>query len=810
MLPFPSSRLALLFAAFCVRFVWCWRPVIHSKAFALESRDEPSSPFDHSNIKTYAALGDSFAAGIGAGTRLTGWGDWYCSRYDSSYPSVVNSSPALGDSSGRTFQYFACSGAVTTDVTGSQIRGLKDGTVDLATLTIGGNDAGLKDILHACIYQWNKDLLLDCDKTLSDAQSTIDAPAFASNYDKLLQALAKKMNGPDAKIYFTGYSHFWDTSTNECDKVTWAIRYNIGNRQYLTQARRAKMNDLVDAVNQKIQDAIQRFGNQALYVPWGAGVDFIQGHYCEPGVDEFNANNREQTAFYEWGTTLDDETDPDDKDELKKRQAPGVLQAGQNLNDTWEGFISARVLEAIQQGATPDDFGLADADVVHAQAGLLLPDKYGRIFHPQQFGHLMIAEAIIRTMDDVAAKKMNQKAATTTLIGCPAPTGVASHSGEHNSCQSDGGDPNGATFTLSDANAAVRTFCLKHKGETVKVGDGDILDQMPNGGDASSAIIVRASVDTEPPCQNFKDIGQMNFFDCSDNLQRAMNDCDTSTTDKKMGGTRTADCISYSIRATTTRAAAKSYAPGTCSLHLTQKRDSQQDGSPFGNPDAPITYTVSVDIFDNNKVNIGSASNQAAGAGAPYNMPSKLPSLLAITPETQNDYVQFTIGTMASWKSSDKTSCSVGGWDPREHNPATREDHQFKQSIREQGSYFIRLRDLIFILAVPANSLSSLAELDRDDNRLSEYLMRPAGGRGVMVTSTTNCPSAENDDLSLEEEEKSNSGQDGSHIHLGQLPFWVKREPIKRDNGHLGPVLGMEMNEERAPTAPFRQSLEWN
>ncbi|KAL8634628.1 MAG: hypothetical protein Q9228_007783, partial [Teloschistes exilis] len=210
--------------------------------------------------------------------------------------------------------YFACSGAVATDVTGSQIGGLKDASVDLATLTIGGNDAGLEDVLHACIYQWNENPQLDCDKALANVQATIDDPKFSSNFDDLLKALAKKMSSRDAKIYFTG---------------------------------RNTMNNLVDAVNQKVQDAVKRSVGQAIYVPWNARVDFIKGHFCEPGVDESKAVDREQTAFYEWSSTLDDKEDPDDHDELKRRQAPGVLQNGQNLNDMWEGQISAWVLEAI-------------------------------------------------------------------------------------------------------------------------------------------------------------------------------------------------------------------------------------------------------------------------------------------------------------------------------------------------------------------------------------------------------------------------------------------------------------------------------
>ena len=287
---------SLVLLSFFITFAWSydrshWRN-FHSK------RDAPT-PFDHSNIKSLASLGDSFASGIGAGTRLSGWGDWYCSRYDSSYPSVLNTDISLGDPNGRKFQYFACSGAKTPDVTNSQIPSLEGG-INMATLTIGGNDGDmLSNILAACVYDWNKDPKLDCDKSLDDAQKIINSPLYVSNFDDLINKLKLKMANFESKIFWTGYSHFWDTSTDECDKVTWSFWYNIGLYQYLTQARRKSMNDLVDGVNQKIQDAVQRAGGQVIYVPWGADVDVMTGHFCEAGVDESKSRavDRELTVF---------------------------------------------------------------------------------------------------------------------------------------------------------------------------------------------------------------------------------------------------------------------------------------------------------------------------------------------------------------------------------------------------------------------------------------------------------------------------------------------------------------------------------
>lgn len=139
----------------------------------------------------------------------------------------------------------------------------------------------------------------------------------------------------------------------------------------------------------------------------------------------------------------------------------------------------------------------------------------------------MIAEAILRTMDSVQAKLIGQSAATTTLIGCPVPTGPASHTGEHDQCYSDTTQPDQTTFAVAAADAAIKTYCLKHQSQTVTAGNG-IMDQVPNGADASTSLILQASLDTESACVNYPNLGQWNYFDCSNNLGSAMNDCQSS------------------------------------------------------------------------------------------------------------------------------------------------------------------------------------------------------------------------------------------------------------------------------------------
>lgn len=48
------------------------------------------------------------------------------------------------------------------------------------------------------------------------------------------------------------------------------------------------MNELVDAVNKKIADAVQKAGDQVVFVDYSWTIRTSGGQFCEKGVDEPN------------------------------------------------------------------------------------------------------------------------------------------------------------------------------------------------------------------------------------------------------------------------------------------------------------------------------------------------------------------------------------------------------------------------------------------------------------------------------------------------------------------------------------------
>ncbi|KAI4221695.1 MAG: hypothetical protein L6R36_006703 [Xanthoria steineri] len=114
----------------------------------------------------------------------------------------------------------------------------------------------------------------------------------------------------------------------------------------------------------------------------------------------------------------------------------------------------------------------------------------------------------------------------------------------------------------------------------------------------------------------------------------------------------------------------------TCSLHLWQERQYDWRGGRgiYDYPDE--LYFVKVKIFDGtgeDKKEIGHHDRAEAGDADPLRVTiDKLTDQLVITPEVRHGYVQFGLGKQG-WASSDDGSCKVGGWDPRDDFPATRQ-----------------------------------------------------------------------------------------------------------------------------------------
>jgi hypothetical protein len=147
----------------------------------------------HSAGPAYAALGDSYASGLGAGAYDSASGD--CRRSSNAYAALWASAhhPA-------SFAFAACAGATTTDVEG-QLRGVGQAT-GLVSVTVGGNDAGFADVMSTCALNSQS----ACLERIAQARTYVDK-TLPGRLDAAYAAIHAR--APRAHVVVVGYPRFY-------------------------------------------------------------------------------------------------------------------------------------------------------------------------------------------------------------------------------------------------------------------------------------------------------------------------------------------------------------------------------------------------------------------------------------------------------------------------------------------------------------------------------------------------------------------------------------------------------------------------
>jgi len=152
----------------------------------------------------YAALGDSYASGVGTRTYYSDSGSCYRSPY--AY-AVLDSSRV-----GATLTFNACSGAKAADVQNNQLTGLS-GTTRWVSVQVGGNDANFSSVITTCAEPF---WLGDCDSAVAGAQSII-RNILPGRLDSLYNAI--RSHAATARVVVVGYPRLFNGE--DCNAATW-------------------------------------------------------------------------------------------------------------------------------------------------------------------------------------------------------------------------------------------------------------------------------------------------------------------------------------------------------------------------------------------------------------------------------------------------------------------------------------------------------------------------------------------------------------------------------------------------------------
>lgn len=308
-------------------------------------------------------------------------------------------------------------GAVTSGVL-EQAQRLSGGQ-DAITISVGGNDVDFVSLLNHCVYTFFS--RGKCDEQIAATERLIDElpEKLALVYDEAVSKLSDQ-----GTIYVTGYAHFFDDTTNECDEVSlnvWGgvIGVALDFQQYLTVERRRQMNSLVDKLNDKtaeaIKAAVDKHGDKFEQVLYDYYFGEFEGRFCMPGVHE-PAPNRYGLMFYLHG--IDGEPGEHDDgvnhDDLKVRDSGLIpdaqLDARQFDSPAYPpGTFEAEVFELVVEGSKHlvDNEG-ADPDDPQIKR-TLLPDWVARVFHPTISGHGVIANKVLHHMARRRARQLNME-----------------------------------------------------------------------------------------------------------------------------------------------------------------------------------------------------------------------------------------------------------------------------------------------------------------------------------------------------------------------------------------------------------------
>lgn len=214
----------------------------------------------------YAALGDSYSSGSGAGP----YTDLICQRSDNAHPVL------LAAELDAHLTFVACGGATTEEVLEDQIDALDEDT-DLVTIGVGGNDIGWTDAILACIVPLN-----DCTPDIAEAERKV-VEELPAKLDAVYTAISEA--APNAEVYVTGYPRLF-AAENHCDALG-----------LISIAEQERMNDGADLLSETIEGVADAHGFTFVDVrdafdghaicddePWIHGLTIFEVPY-HPNVD---------------------------------------------------------------------------------------------------------------------------------------------------------------------------------------------------------------------------------------------------------------------------------------------------------------------------------------------------------------------------------------------------------------------------------------------------------------------------------------------------------------------------------------------
>ena len=177
-----------------------------------------AAPLPAQDDITYVALGDSYAAGLGAGSVLD-----ECGRTANGYPVLVAAA------NGLALTQLACAGATMSSVASTQLPQVPADT-NFVSVQVGGNDVGFVPVLQVCAQPRNN---AGCTEAIQQSRAYLNS-TFTRDAVALFTAI--KQRAPNVTLIVVGYPRLF--GSRDCSPLT-----------TFSAIERTRLNDVVTLLN---------------------------------------------------------------------------------------------------------------------------------------------------------------------------------------------------------------------------------------------------------------------------------------------------------------------------------------------------------------------------------------------------------------------------------------------------------------------------------------------------------------------------------------------------------------------------------
>jgi hypothetical protein len=287
----------------------------------------------------------------------------------------------------------------------------------------------------------------NCQSMISSAQTGIDT-YLVENIKSLLESLDEKINDGGV-VVFNYYAKYFNVDNEDCATQWWNWPLSA-NGSPLTTDLRKQLNTLVDNTNAALKKAVEAANVSKMTLVaanWDPWVSEMKGQLCQPGASpDPNDPSNDNVMFFKLDTSPPAILTLYERDDWNFMQNQTAYDSSAIEETLWKGTEMGLEMQS-RDITAPHCPTSAFANFILTRFG---GDGIGKIFHPNELGHEVIASFALN-----AVREGRSKVLGISAPACELPTGPTCY-------QTKGSTAYASSYALYSNTAA---FCSEVKSK---------------------------------------------------------------------------------------------------------------------------------------------------------------------------------------------------------------------------------------------------------------------------------------------------------------------------------------------------------